>query len=247
MSLHRSVLLSAFAVAVASTAAAQELPRVVVLAGGGATLQEQEFAVQRTIHEFAEDGAVDSSYTTETKPGLELGLQVRFAGRLGVIGMLEIGERDTTGTYEASLPHPLYLDRHRTASGELAGTYTETALHLGLAWLGHAGPLDLRVFAGPSWFPTVEADVLNTVSYDHAYPFDEIRVRTLQTGTRSGSGFGFHVGAGADWPIGRRFGVGVQGRFSRATVDVGDEADGDDGFEVDAGGLSVSAGLRLRF
>jgi opacity protein-like surface antigen len=230
----------------AASAAYAEDPRVTLMVDAGLGFQSHSFEATRPIHEFAEDGSLESSYEAGRGPVLGGALQLRFTKKLAVLAGLAISSRDETGTWEARLPHPLYLDRDRIATGDVSDTYEETEIFLAFTLTGSGKKADLRVFAGPAYFASVRAGTVRAVRYAHAYPFDEVTVTDVTQSARDGSGFGFTAGAGADYRIGQRFALGVQGRYSRATVSIaGDDAE--PAFDVDAGGFSVTGGLRVRF
>jgi hypothetical protein len=148
---------------------------------------------------------------------------------------------------DVSRPHPLYLDRPRTASAEPSGyTYTESGVDLDLAFARSAGPLDWALFAGVTLFQ-VEADMLLAPTYDDTYPYDELAITATPSTTVEDRPTGFNVGGRLDYRFGssRRFGVGVQVRYRTAGVTL--QAPGATEASFDAGGLSVGGGVRIYF
>ncbi|MET0554288.1 MAG: outer membrane beta-barrel protein [Vicinamibacteria bacterium] len=240
---RRLTLLALFGLAAPAVHAADE-PRLTVSAYGVFAPPSVDYTTARTFDAFAEEGRIDTDYEAGKGPGGELGLTYRFARRLGVSLAGSTVSRDTTATYSVSVPHPLFLNRPRTAEGTVDVDYSEKAGHLDLVYLAGSGSLDLALFAGPS-FVSVSADLLGEPVYSQAYPFDEITVTSVQPSAADKSGIGFNVGAAVTYRFSKSVGFGVQGRFTRASLEL--ERDGGDPVSIDAGGLQVGAGFRFSF
>lgn len=243
----RSIRLAvAAAVAVAApTAWAQDAPRVTLSAYGVFAPAGSSYDATRTFDAFAEQGRIDTAYDPGSGPGGEIGLTYRFARRLGVSVAGTVVSRDATAVWSASVPHPLFLDRPRTAEGTIDVDYSEKAGHLDLVYLGGSGSLDFALFGGPS-FVSVSTDLLGEPVYTQAYPFDEITVTNVQPLSADKSRIGFNVGAALTYRFSRSVGFGVQGRFTRATLELERDADADP-VSIDAGGFQVGAGFRFSF
>jgi hypothetical protein len=206
------------------------------------------YSDSRTFTEYAEQTSIRTSYEASTGLGPDVALQVSLFRGLGVLVGYSHASRDVTGHVDVSRPHPLYLNRHRSASSEISGYgLTEGAVHLDLAYARAVGHLDWALFAGATLFQ-VEADLLDRPTYDDVYPYDELAITGTPKTTVEESPTGFNVGGRLDYRFGqaRRFGAGVQVLYSRASVKLkAEEAATDASF--DAGGLSVGAGLRVYF
>jgi hypothetical protein len=206
------------------------------------------YSDSRTFTEYAEQTSIRTSYEAAAGLGPDVALQVRLFRGLGVLVGYSRASRDVTGHVDVSRPHPLYLNRHRSASSEISGYgLTEGAVHLDLAYARAAGHLDWALFAGATLFQ-VEADLLDRPTYDDVYPYDELAITGTPKTTVEESPTGFNVGGRLDYRFGqaRRFGAGVQVLYSTASAKLkAEEAATDASF--DAGGLSVGAGLRVYF
>ena len=219
--------------------------RLRVSIDGGFVAGTRTFSGTRTFTEFAEQGNIESQYEEEPGPGFEAGLLWRFGRRLGVSAAVSFDRRDAGGTFAAALPHPLYFGAPRRVTGDFGGgSQRETAVHLDLAFLGGSERLQWSAFAGPSLI-AVEVDLLQRVDYTQAYPFDTVTVTGTPLAPTDGRAVGFNVGAGLDWHVARHLAIGTQVRFSRATV--GLEPTATDRVDVDAGGVHLTAGIRLDF
>jgi len=205
------------------------------------------FSDSRTFTEYAEQTTIRTSYEAGTALGPDVALQVSLFRGLGLMVGYSYASRDVTGHVDVSRPHPLYLNRHRSASSEISGYgLTEGALHLDLAYARAAGHLDWALFAGATLFQ-VEADLLHSPTYDDSYPYDEMTIASTPPVTVKSSPTGFNVGGRLDYRFGssRRFGAGVQVLYSTASATL--QAPGATEASFDAGGLSVGGGVRVYF
>lgn len=236
--------LAAALLALSGAASAQSADTKFKLLLDGLYAFELDYSESRSFDEFAETGSIDVDYANDAGPGFAGALQYNFTPRFGVRAGASYVKRDSTASFEASLPHPLYFRQPRSASGELSGlAYKETSGHLDLVVGGSSGRLDFSVFAGGSLIK-VEADLLGSLEKTEVYPFDEVEV-TLRAAPVSDSPFGFNAGAGLDYRFSDRVGFGAQFFYSRAKAKLA-AADGAT-IEVDAGGAHVTAGLRFMF
>lgn len=197
---------------------------------------------------YAETSTIRTGYEAGTGLGPSGALQVSLYRGLGLLAGYTHTSRDATGTLDVSRPHPLYLNRPRTASAELADfSYTEGAFDLDAAYARSAGSLDYALFAGVTFFQ-VEADLVDGPTFDERYPYDTLTILSTPKVGVSESATGFNVGGRLDYRFGqsKRFGVGVQLRYSTASVELKANQDAT-AAKIDAGGLSVGGGLRVYF
>jgi hypothetical protein len=206
------------------------------------------FSDSQTLTEYAEQTTIRTSYEAGSGFGPDLAVQVSLFRGLGLLVAYSRSSRDVTATVDVSRPHPLYLNRHRSASAENSGyELSEGAVHLDLAYARAAGHLDWAVFAGATLFQ-VEADLLSKPTYTDVYPYDELAIASTPSTTVKDSPTGFNVGGRLDYRFGssRRFGAGVQVLYSTASVKLRAVPEATEA-AFDAGGLSVGAGVRVYF
>lgn len=204
-----------------------------------------EYTQNKTFQEYNEDASLTVQHKAKLGFGASFGLQYDFSERLGAILTLGLVNRSASATYDAALPHPLYFNKKRSVSGEVSGTtYRETTAHLDAAYLGKAGALSYAVFAGPSYF-SLSADLVESVQYSQSYPYDTVTVTSVPTSAETKTGIGFNVGADLDYSLGGSLSLGGQLRYSRAKIAL--EPGAGDKAEIEAGGLQVSLGVRVRF
>jgi len=202
----------------------------------------------RSTTTYAETGTIRTSYEAGTGLGADGALQASFYRGLGLLAGYSYVRRDVTGTADVTRPHPLYLDRPRTASAELSGYgYTEGAFDLDAAYARSAGHLDWALFAGVTLF-SVEADLLDVPTFDEKYPYDQLTILGAPSGPIKENATGWNVGGRLDYRFGKSksFGVGVQVRYSNASVEL-NASQATTPASIDAGGLSFGAGVRAYF
>jgi hypothetical protein len=218
-----------------------------LLASGTYAAATSGFSDSVRFTEFAEEGRIDSRYERGGGVGVDLGLEVFFTRHLGVHAAFSTASREASSSYSASLPHPFFFDQPREASGEEAGLgQSEIALHLDAVAGGGKGAFDCAIFGGATLF-RVDSDLIETVRYDHGYPYDAVTVTGTNARSFSENPVGFNLGGRVDYRFGRsrRFGVGAIARYSRATVTITRGIGDSLGF--DAGGFQAGLGLRVYF
>ncbi len=214
--------------------------RVFIGVSGGWQASTTTFDDARSFALNVETARFTSDYEVAGNAMFEVGGRVRLWRDLGV-GVAATRYADTRDiAIAATLPHPFLFRRDRQIDGLAAGERTELAGHLEAVYLARFGPrLHAMFFGGPSFF-TVEQTVVTAIDFAEQFPFDEATFRSATVTTESPTKTGFNVGVDVGYYFTKQVGAGGLVRFSRATVplSLGD---------VDAGGLTAGAGLRLKF
>lgn len=220
--------------------------RARIFLNGAFDVGSVDYSQSRTFKEFAEDAKLDTQYSAGSGKGVELGFHYRIKGRIGAMASVSFMSRDASASVSASLPHPLYLNQPRQASTTKDGlSYGETTVHVDFVYAIPAGKsLEFFLFAGPS-YASVKADVVTRLNYQQSYPFDTVTVAGVDQSEVSDSAFGFNVGGGADYRLGKRFALGAQARFTSASAKLA-PAEGPT-IDIDAGGFQVAVGVRVSF
>jgi len=188
-----------------------------------------------------------ADYDVNSGPSLLVGGGVRVWRQLIVrAGYSEFSDTNAaliTGT----VPHPFFFNQNRSISGtEGALKQREDVIDIGAAWLIPINRrLDVRAFGGPSFFQ-LKRDLLTDVTYRDEYPYDTAEFSGVSRTQIKDSTVGFHVGADVTYRITGVLGVGGTVRYSHATFTLTSPADAAS-MSIDAGGLQVGGGLRLRF
>jgi hypothetical protein len=202
----------------------------------------------RTPTVYAETSQITTSYDAGTGLGPGAALQVSLYRGLGLLVGYSYLTRDASGSVDDSRPHPLYLNQPRTATAALSGqSYSEGAIDVDAAYAQLAGSLDYALFGGVTFFK-VKADLLGTPTFNEAYPYSTVTIASTPSGAIEQNTTGWNVGGRLDYRFGasKRFGAGVQLRYSNASVLLA-AAGAVTPAKVDAGGFSVGAGLRIYF
>ena len=194
---------------------------------------------------YQETGERRADYTVDSDMLFDVGAGARLWRRLSVGVGVSRFKHDGQAEIAARLPHPFFFDRFRPVSGSTVAERTETAAHVQM--LVHA-PLgnwiDVTLFGGPSFF-NIKQRLVSDVRFSEMYPYDTATFSSATTVDRSASAVGVNIGADIATYFTRHLGVGALVRFSRAPVELAMPEGGV--LSVDAGGLHVGGGLRLRF
>ncbi len=217
-----------------------------VTLGGGLAAVPLSWQTSASWPLYAETARLEAAQEASLGPAAEIAVAYRFSSRFGVSAAFGWSSRDGSAEIEASLPHPLYLARPRAVSGSTEGLdYSQAASHLDLEWRPVRGRVELALFAGPS-FLRAEADLVVSVTASESYPYDEATFASAQAETsRSASSLGWNAGAALAGAVSSKLDLGLQARYSRATPEL--EAPGGGSLTLEAGGLELTAFLRLRF
>jgi hypothetical protein len=206
-----------------------------------------DFSESRKFTEFLEQTTLEAQYQEKPGLGFDVGVQYNVVRHFGVLAGFSAVSGDGSGSYSAALPHPLYFNQPRRVSGSIDGLkYKETAGHLDLVATGASGHFEFAVFAGATFF-NVQVDLAEAIHYTQSYPYDSVTITGVPAKNFTDSPIGFNVGGRLDYGLGRarRFGLGAQVRFSRATVKLAPTES--NSLTFDAGGVQASAGIRVAF
>ena len=228
----------------ATSARAQE-PRGFVSINGGYQASTTEFDDSFTFSLHQETGTTRVTYPVEAGAIFDAAGGVRLWRGLGAGLAVSRFVRDGSAATATSLPHPFFLQQHRSLDGDATGIRREeTGIHLQAQY---GVPLSRRLYltlmAGPSLLRVDQALVID-VNYTEAYPYDEATFSGADSSGRDGSAVGFNLGADVRWMFTPAIGAGGFVRFTRGQVDL---ETGERTITVDAGGAQAGAGVRFVF
>lgn len=228
-----------------SSSASPQLPRGYVLAGAGFATEEIDFEDHSTFTANAESSSIDVDYDGSGKVGLDVAAGFRLWKSFGArIGVNRTGS-DAAAAVSASIAHPFFFNRARTAETEVSGLQrhnTTIDAHASVGFL-LGRTLQVSVFAGPSWLH-VKQDVVVDVPYTDAFPYDSITLGTPVVRSSSASKVGFGGGVDVLAFLTRTVGIGGSVRMSRANLLL-ETANGAE-TEIKAGGPTVGVGIVVR-
>jgi opacity protein-like surface antigen len=105
--------------------------------------------------------------------------------------------------------------------------------------------IDVALLIGPSFYG-VKQDFIQTVeAREGAPPFNTVSIGSVTRVEQSERAVAFTAGIDAQYRVTPRYGVGVFFRYSGASVDM--PLVGGGTVTVDAGGVQLGGGLRVRF
>lgn len=199
-----------------------------------------------TLEANAEEGEIRTQYSAPDAWGLHVAITQKVAGALALGGAVEAFTRKTPGSLTASVPHPFFFGTPRVVSRDVDDLdQTQVGLHFQARGLWFIGShLHLSAGGGPSLFYVKQA-LITDINYTEEYPYDTVTLERVDTSKADAWHLGFNVTSDVAYYLTRRVGVGIGAQYSRAEMTI----QGRDGPSVDvqAGGLTVSAGLRFRF
>ncbi len=221
-------------------------PRGVVSASALFQPGTHSFADARTFTYLREPATRTADYAIDGAAGFDLGVFARLWRNLGAGVSLTQVSRPGEAAVTAKYPHPFFFNQPRTATAVAADLdRAETAVHVSAAYLVPAtGRFGVALFAGPTFFNLTQ-DLIDDVTVTETYPYDTVAIATGAPSERSESAVGFHAGADLTWYFTRRVGAGALVRYAAGKKSV--TGDGGTAFDLEAGGLQIGVGLRVKF
>ena len=196
--------------------------------------------------ELREQGTVNVAYPAQQGILVDAGMTYRLRRTIRAGVAVSYATSDGAAQIAARVPHPFLFNAFRDIAGASPKlSRKELGIHPQIQRaVALTRRLHLVLGGGPSYF-NVERRLVDTVQFDHVYPYDTATYRSSTSARGKGSGFGFNVSADAIWPFARKVAVGAAVRFARGTVEL--ESRGGRRVDADAGGLQGGAGLRFFF
>ena len=229
----------------AADSIAQPLNQGFVSVSAGLQAPSTDFTENFTFESNAEGAdvaavyGVDSSFTFDVSGGIFVWQDLAVG-----VGVSRFS-KDAQATVSARLPNPFFFNQDRLVDGSAQASRTETAVHVMAQWaIPVTQRVEIGIFGGPSFF-SVDQDFVRSVEFVDEFPFETATFVSAPVARQSESAIGYHVGADVAVFVTPHVGVGGLVRFSRATTDFVDA--GGSTLSVDAGGLLLGGGLRLRF
>lgn len=240
-----AVLFATCAAPIAAQAQAQA-PRVSFALNAAYQPTITRFDDRFTFMRYQETGTTRVEYPVQATFLADAGADVRLWHGLGAgFAVSRFGRKGSASTF-SSVPHPLYLERHRRVEGRAESVgRQETGIHVQVRYqLPLAGRLRVGVSGGPSLL-RVRQTLVTEARFREEYPYDTAEPAGVNTREVEGTATGFNVGAELGWMFTRHVGFGGALRFTRAEIDL--DLDGARTIPVDAGGSHLGLGLRLAF
>jgi hypothetical protein len=194
---------------------------------------------------YLEPATAESTFSVKPGVAFDVTVGARVFGVFAVGAGVSRFTRSQAADVTASIPHPFFFNQPRTITGQSGSLVrSEMTAHLEIGALISKPKLMVGIFVGPSYF-TVEQDLVSTVSYSDAFPYDTATFTSAPSARATASKLGYHALVDIGVMLSRRVGVGMSVRYSQATVTLA-AADGTT-TSVKVGGAIVGGGLRVRF
>lgn len=195
---------------------------------------------------FVEEGQFSSDYQGLRDAVFDAGAAIPVWGKLSLGGALTYINHNAPATISAELPHPFFFDKHRSIDGTAESLERrEIAIHIQALWaIPFSQNVLLTVFGGPTFF-NLKQDLVNTVKFTEAYPFDAAEFSGTSTVQPSDSTIGFHGGFDLTAYFTEHLGIGGVIRFSNGTADLARTTE--HVISAPVGGMHATGGLRIRF
>ena len=170
----------------------------------------------------------------------------RLYENLGVHAGYSYFSKTESPTLTAEIPHPVVGGINRTATasaGELS--HSESAFHLHLLWMiPLSEEIEVAVLVGPSFY-SIKQDFIETVGVVETSPFTSVSISSVEQIEQSESAVAFTAGLDGTYRLTPQFGIGAFFRYSGASADM--PLSGGGTVTVEAGGIQIGGGLRVRF
>jgi opacity protein-like surface antigen len=229
-----------------ATPVSAERARFVFLVNAGVLPSKLEFSESRTFTEFSEEGSLDVDNSYDLGFGGEIGLRYFFTEHLGAEAVFSYTTRNGSADYTGSFPHPLYLERPRVVTDTVDDlTHEESTIHVDVVYGGESGRVGYALFGGASFFVQVKPSLIGQPQYSHSFPYDTLTITSVPVLSKSESKVGFNVGGEIEYRFSEKVGAALAVRYSHASVDFA--VDETNSVKLDAGGVFVSLGVRVRF
>ena len=212
----------------------------------GSQLLANTFTDNDSFELFAEEGRFSSNYQGQRDISFDVGVGIPVWSNLSLGSALTYINHNSLATISAELPHPFFFDKYRSIDGIAKDLERrEIAVHIQALWTIPLSPtISLTVFGGPSFF-NLRQELVNTVNFTEAYPFDTADFSGVLKVHPSDSTIGFHGGFDLAAYFTEHLGLGGTIRLSKGTADLA--RTNESVISVPVGGMHASGGLRIRF
>lgn len=193
----------------------------------------------------AEPASFTSNFPVKAGQGLDAGIRVGIRGAIGLSLGISSFKASGDAAITAQIPHPFFFNQPRSISGTASLAREETTTRVALVVSSPGGKkLQLAGYVGAALF-AVKQDIVDSVTYTDAYPYDTAAFGRATTRQVSKSKVGIAAGVDASFFFAKNVGIGVTAGIVQATIPVA-AIDGST-ISLSAGGTQLGAGLRFRF
>jgi hypothetical protein len=214
----------------------------------GVQPQSRVFTELSTPLIYGENASLTVPHTVSSGAFFDIAAGWRIWQNLAVgVGYSSFSDSESP-TLAAQIPNPALTNSLRTASASTGDLeHSESAVHLHLLYMiPLTEKVEAAIVVGPSFY-TIKQDFVASVALQEGlvYPFGSVTISSVERVTQSKKATAFTAGVDGTYLITPRYGVGGFFRFSGASVDL--PITGGGTVTVNAGGLQLGGGLRVRF
>jgi opacity protein-like surface antigen len=241
-----AVLVLAIVCAIPAAAQSPSQARIEISANVGAQTGASRFTESDTRpSNGGETAAITVDHGVATALGFNVGAAVRIVPQFWLGVQYAMADMRPSASITAVSPHPLLFDAPRTVQGSINDVaHNEQNVHVDLMYTLPVHAVDVKVMGGPTFF-NLKQDFVSGVALNETYPFDTATFAGATTKRLSKTAVGFNGGVDISRLLTSQVGVGALIRYSRADVTFNDPDIGEQ--TVKAGGVELTAGVRLRF
>jgi hypothetical protein len=208
--------------------------------------QSREFTEISAPEIYGDPATITVPHTIGSGAFPDFAVGYRLWENLGVHVGYSYFSKSESPTLVAQIPHPAFGGQNRTATtsaGDLS--HSESAFHTHLLWMiPLAEKFEAAILVGPSFY-SIKQDFIETVAPVETPPYNTVAIGSVTPIEQSESAVAFTAGVDGTYLVTPTFGVGAFFRYSGASVDM--PLTGGGTITVEAGGIQIGGGLRVRF
>lgn len=217
---------------------------------GVAFPSDKDFSTHLTRTIFAEPADFDVDYSFPKGPEFDGGAGFMLTPQFGIGISASRSKHEDVPVLTARIPHPFIFNTYGSdsADGDTKLERTESALHIQAMFVAFESDNSrFRIFGGPTYMK-VKNQTVGDFHYNQTFTLvparNTIEITTYDINECECSGWGFHVGGDYSYFFSPNVGVGGIVRFTRVKVE---PVDYSGAFDLNAGGVMVGGGLRIKF
>ena len=222
------------------------LPKGLIGISGTFTPTTQTLSASASPRVNAETATISVASDIPSAAGVSASAFVRIWKQLAVGGAFARYQSSSAAIVSGSIPHPFVFSQPRQFEGTINALNreeTSMALHAG-AMFAPSNRFLIAVFGGPVR-RSLTQDVVTSVSYSEAYPYDTATLQSTAVSNVKRSAWGFGAGADATYFVSRQVGIGATINFDGGNETLPSILDSS--IESKTGGVHVGVGVRFRF
>ena len=209
--------------------------------------QSRDFTEVSAPEIYSDPATITVPHTIGSGAFPDFAVGYRLWENLGVHVGYSYFSKTESPTLVAQIPHPGVGGVSRTASASTGDlSHSESAWHTHLLWMiPLSEEIEIAVLLGPSFY-SISQDFVETVTpVEGAPPYNSVGIGSVSVVEQSDSAVAFTAALDGTYLLTPKFGIGAFFRYSGASTDM--PLAGGGTVTVEAGGIQIGGGLRVRF